>query len=168
MKNITVTLCLVVLFGISLTSCSNDEDGIYFDDTTQVLNAEIVDYSPLEKEILELVNIHRESLGLSTLTSLNIVSTVADTHTNYMIETGEISHDNFASRMNTLMKNAKAKSVGENVAYGYSSAQGAVNGWLNSDGHKKIIEDPDYTHFGISTERNSEGRNYFTHIFINK
>ena len=168
MKKTTLKLCFVVLFGIALISCSNDEDGIYFDDTLQTLNAETVVYSPLENEILDLINNHRENLGLSTLTTLNIVSSVANTHTDYMIETGEISHDNFSTRLNTLKANASAKSVGENVAYGYSSAQGVVNSWLNSEGHKKIIEDPNYTHFGISTERNTEGRNYFTHIFIDK
>jgi len=168
MKKTTLTLCIVVLFGITLTSCSNDEDGIYFEDTAQASVIEKANYSPLENEILDLVNTHRETLGLSKLTPLNIVSGVADTHTNYMIEIGEINHDNFSSRSKILKESAQAKSVGENVAYGYSSAQGVVNSWLNSPGHKKVIEGPNYTHFGISTESNNEGRNYFTHIFINK
>ena len=85
-----------------------------------------------------------------------------------MIETGTVSHDNFSKRSQTLMDQADAIAVGENVAYGYSSAQGVVNGWLNSSSHRKVIENPNYTHFGISTEVNTENRNYFTHIFIKK
>ncbi|MFZ3273609.1 MAG: CAP domain-containing protein, partial [Lutibacter sp.] len=89
-------------------------------------------------------------------------------HTDYMIEVGAISHDNFAERAQILMEQAGAKTVGENVAYGFSTAEGVVNGWLNSEGHRKIIENPDYTHFGISTDSNTENRNYFTNIFIKK
>jgi uncharacterized protein YkwD len=105
---------------------------------------------------------------MKALNSLDIVSGVADGHTNYMIEVGQINHDNFGERAQVLMKNAKAKTVAENVAYGYSTAQGALNGWLNSDAHRKVIENPNFTHFGISTKSDNNGRNYFTQIFINK
>lgn len=169
MKTPTLKICFIILFSFAFFSCSPDEDGIYFDDTsTNALKTSKTEYSVIEAEILSLVNTHRESLGLSELTPLSIVSNVADTHTNYMIETGKVSHDNFSERSQNLIENAKAKSVGENVAYGFSSAKGVVNGWLNSDGHRKIIENPNYTHFGISTESNNNGRNYFTHIFIDK
>jgi uncharacterized protein YkwD len=67
-----------------------------------------------------------------------------------------------------LQNNANAKKVGENVAYGYGTAEGVVNGWLNSPAHKKIIETEEYTHFGISTEKDSSNRNYFTQIFISR
>lgn len=168
MKSLTPKLIAVLILSIALFSCSNDEDGIYFDETSEVVVEENIQYSTIEIEILDLVNAHRQNLGLKTLKSLDIVSSVAEGHTNYMIETGQISHDNFAERSEALIKNAHAKAVGENVAYGYGSAEAVVNGWLNSEGHRKVIESTKYTHFGISTESNSEGRNYFTHMFINK
>ena len=56
----------------------------------------------------------------------------------------------------------------KNVAYGFNSSVGVVNAWLNSEGHRVIIENDNYTHFGISIEKNSEGRNYFTQMFIKK
>lgn len=160
---------LFVLFLLTtiLFSCAKKEDGVYFNANTEVINAK-VSYTAMESEIISLVNARRTSLGLNALSTLNIVSGVADGHTEYMIEVGVISHDNFAQRAQTLMNEAGAKTVGENVAYGYSSAEGVVNGWLNSEGHRKIIENPDYTHFGISTDSNSENRNYFTNIFIKK
>jgi len=164
MKTPALKLCLVLIFCFVLFSCSNDEEGIYFEDIAEVA----VEYSQMESEILDLVNKHRESKGLSELIPLNIISSVADSHTTYMIDEGAISHDNFPQRSQNLMSKANAKTVGENVAYGYGTAQGVVNGWLNSDGHRKVIENASYTHFGISTECNMEGRNYFTHIFIDK
>ena len=168
MKSLTPKLIAILILSIALFSCSNDEDGIYFDETSEMTVVEKTQYSTIELEILDLVNAHRQNMGLKTLTSLDVVSSVAEGHTNYMIEIGQISHDNFAKRSEALIKNANAKAVGENVAYGYGSAEAVVNGWLNSEGHRKVIESTKYTHFGISTECNSEGRNYFTHMFINK
>lgn len=168
MKTPYLKITLVAFFSFLLFSCSNEDDGIYFDASSEVLTSDAT-YSAIESEILDLVNQHRADIGLSDLKPLDIVSNTADDHTNYMIETGEISHDNFQKRSQILMEKANAKKVGENVAYGYSSAQGAVNGWLNSEGHKAIIENPKYTHFGISTEKcKTSGRNYFTQIFITK
>lgn len=167
MKTLAPKLFVLFLSISILFSCAKEDDGVYFNENSEVTNAKVV-YSSIESEIVSMVNAHRISLGLSTLNTLNIISGVADGHTDYMIEAGIISHDNFAQRAETLMTEAGAKTVGENVAYGYSTAEGVVKGWLNSDGHRKIIENPDYTHFGISMEISADNRNYFTNIFIKK
>ncbi|NLP59053.1 CAP domain-containing protein [Lutibacter sp. B1] len=157
-------LVYFVLVGILLTSCSKEDDGIYFDEIAEVE----VEYSAIELEIFDLINEYRESIGVKPLEALNIISSVAESHTEYMIEVGQINHDFFAERQENLVKKANAKAVGENVAYGYSTARGAVNGWLNSDAHRRLIEKPQYTHFGISTEQDSKGRNFFTQMFIER
>lgn len=167
MKPLTLKLSLLVFLSFVLFSCSKEEDGIYLNTSTEVINKNVT-YSKIESDILELVNAHRSSIGLTTLTKMDLVSGVSDGHTEYMIETGQISHDNFDERAQELMDKAGAKSVGENVAYGYTTAESVVKGWLNSPEHKAIIENPNYTHFGISTEANSEGRNFFTQMFIKK
>jgi uncharacterized protein YkwD len=167
MKPHILKLSLVVFLSFVLFSCSKEDDGIYLNTTTEVVNKNVT-YSKIENDILDLVNVHRTSLGLTTLTKLNVVSGVADGHTEYMIETGKISHDNFDERAQELMDKAGAKSVAENVAYGYTTAESVVNGWLNSPEHKAIIENPNFTHFGISTEANNDGRNFFTQMFIKK
>ncbi|WP_372746350.1 CAP domain-containing protein [Lutibacter sp.] len=168
MKSFFQPLLLVAIFSFVLFSCSQEDDGIYFTESVEEYDLDNVSYSELETEILTLVNNYRESIGLTSLSNLDIVSSVADGHTNYMIENGKVSHDNFDQRSQALMTNASAKSVAENVAYGYTTAQGVLDGWLNSASHKAVIENPNFTHFGISTETNASGRNYFTHIFIKK
>jgi uncharacterized protein YkwD len=85
-----------------------------------------------------------------------------------MAETGKVCHDNFAERHQKLVSTAQAKIVGENVGYGFTTAEGVVNAWLNSDEHRKLIEKTEYTHFGISTKKSVDGRNYFTQIFIER
>ena len=168
MKSLALNLLLLVFSGAILLSCAAEDDGIYFAETNDLGISTKVSYSDMESTILTLVNEHRKSLNLTELSPLNIISNIASAHTDYMINVGEISHDNFPQRAQNLIENVPAKSVGENVAYGYATAQGVVNGWLNSEEHKNIIENPDFTHFGISTNSNSEGRNYFTQIFIDK
>ena len=157
-----------VVFSFLMLSCSPEDDGIYFEQSANEVLVSKVSYSEMELDILDLVNIHRKSRNLSELIRLNVISSVAYGHTEYMINEGQASHDNFPQRSQNLKTNADAKTVGENVAFGFSTAQGVVNSWLKSSGHKKIIEDSNYTHFGISTDSDNEGRNYFTHIFISK
>ncbi len=157
-----LTSCMVLC--LLFNSCAPEDDGIYFDKAT----SENVEYSKIELDILELVNEYRISKGLNSLEQLNIISSVAEIHTTYMAEVGKVSHDNFQLRNEQLVKNAKAKLVGENVGFGYITADAVFQAWLASETHRQVIEKPSYTHFGISTEQNLEGRNFFTQIFIER
>lgn len=161
-----IKLPLLALFAVfALTSCTTDS----LDEKAETL--ELKSKTPktktIEVEILELINNHRLSLGLNTLTDMSLVKSVAFTHTDYMVDNDEVSHANFFERSNYLKQNAGAKSVSENVAYGYTSAESVVRAWLKSDGHKANIEG-DYTNFGLSAEENDEGKWYYTNIFIKK
>lgn len=156
-------LAIIVLF--SFTSCSTDsaED--------DALNAIEVPATPqaklIEIEIMELINAHRINIGLNPLQNHSTVKAVAFTHTDYMIEVDNVSHDNFFLRKQSLQANANANVVSENVAYGFSSAEAVVNAWLNSESHRDNIEG-DYTDFEVSAEQNSIGKWYFTNMFIKR
>ncbi len=147
-----------------------------FSCSTEELQSESIESSALvhtpatktiEIEILELINNHRLGMGLNSLNNLSIIKSVASTHTDYMVEINQVNHDNFYQRKNSLIQKAGAAKVSENVAYGYSTAQAVVNAWINSDSHRVNLEG-DYTDFDISAEQNSEGRWYYTNIFIKK
>jgi uncharacterized protein YkwD len=96
-----------------------------------------------------------------------VVKAVAFTHTDYMIQNDDISHDNFYQRKESLEMNAGANKVSENVAYGFSSPESLVNAWLNSPSHKETIEG-DFTDFDISAEQSENGKWYYTNIFIKR
>lgn len=167
MKLINLKHLALIVLSMALFSCANDDDGISFSNEAQSETTVIkVEYSPFELEILDIVNEHRKSIGINTLKTLDKATYKADDHTKYMIEIGEVSHDNFASRYAYLVENANAKSVAENIAYGYATAQSVVNAWLASEGHKHNIENPGLTHFGLSTDSDNDGRYYYTHIFV--
>ncbi|MCH4553336.1 CAP domain-containing protein [Aestuariibaculum lutulentum] len=158
-------LPFLALLAILTFSCTTDslEDQPLGEEFSLI----ILEDKSIEVEILELINDHRLSVGLSPLTDMSIVKSVAYTHTDYMVDNNEVSHANFFKRSEYLKANAGASKVSENVAYGYSSAESVVNAWLKSEGHRATIEG-DFTNFDISAEVNSEGKWYYTNIFIKK
>ncbi|WP_408023965.1 CAP domain-containing protein [Tenacibaculum sediminilitoris] len=140
-------------------SCSSNSDNL--DTLTSTSNS---DY---EIEILKLINQHRKSKELLEFEILEIIKSQTDEHTDYMIAQGKISHDNFNQRADYLKNKANAMTIAENVASGYSSAEAVVNGWLNSEGHRKNIEG-NYSHFNLTAKKNKNGSWYYTNIFIRK
>ncbi|MGK0430857.1 MAG: hypothetical protein ACJARX_002537 [Psychroserpens sp.] len=158
-----IYLPLMALVALLSFSCSSEEfpsetiDSMSLPATPAAKNIEI--------EILELINAHRINEGLMPLNNHNTIKAVAYTHTDYMVEVDNVSHDNFFQRKNSLIDNANAFKVSENVAYAYSTAQSVVNAWLNSEGHRENIEG-DFTDFDISAEQNEDGKWYFTNIFV--
>lgn len=160
----TTYLSMVALLAMLTFSCASD-------DFQESLDQSVLEKAPpakeIELEILELINSYRISENLSPLNNLSIIKSVAFTHTDYMVSVNQVSHDNFYKRKTSLVENVSATKVTENVAYAYSSAQSVVNAWLDSPGHRANIEG-DFTDFEISAEMNSEGKWFFTNIFIKR
>lgn len=158
-------LPMMALLAVLSFSCSSDEFHEDKIDQTQLKNAPAA--KVIELEILELINNYRIEAELAPLNNLSIIKSVASTHTDYMVSVNQVNHDNFFQRKSSLVQNASATKVTENVAYAYSTAESVVNAWLRSPGHKANIEG-DFTDFDISAEKNSEGKWYFTNIFIKR
>lgn len=120
----------------------------------------------IESEIITLVNQHRVSIGLNALATAGIISQQAKLHSTNMAR-GRVGfgHDDFKHRTSAISKEMGGLSFSENVAYGHTSAQAAVNSWLNSAGHKNNIEG-DFTHLGVGVAQSSNGTLYFTQIFV--
>jgi len=158
-------LPLIALLALFAFSCSTES----VDDDAEQIQIDAISIEPksIEIEALELINEYRLSKGLNALEDMSIVKSVAYSHTDYMLENNEISHDYFFKRSEYLKSNTGADRVSENVAYGYSTAKTLVNAWLDSDGHRANIEG-DFTNFDISAEQNENGRWYYTNIFIKK
>ena len=143
-------MALLALLSFSCSTDAIDEDKIDAMSSTYVPQAKTV-----EVEILELINSHRINMGLTPLNGMSAIKGQA------------YGHANFYQRKNNLINNAGAISVAENVAYAFSTPESVVNAWLNSEGHKHVIEG-DYTNFDISAEMDEDGKWYYTNIFIKK
>ena len=165
MKVFKMLPILAMIAALTFTSCSTE--GIPEQETSSLNIEAAPPTKDIEIQILNLINQHRADIGLNSLNNHNVIKSVAFTHTDYMIEVDNVSHDNFFQRKNSLEANANAIRVSENVAYAFSSAQSVVNAWLNSEGHRANIEG-DFTDFDISAEQNADGDWYFTNIFIKR
>jgi len=155
----------LALFSIVLTSCTPPpiEEGAFFESNEALLQSATM----VEIELLELVNSHRENLGLSILENNAEAYESANEHNAYMIAQGKISHDRFDSRASNLANETGAILIKENVAKSYVTAEKALNGWLNSPSHKSTIEG-DFTHTGVGVIADEEGKLYFTQLFFKK
>jgi uncharacterized protein YkwD len=166
--NLLKTGLLAMAFICLATSCQKDE-GVVSEEANYSIDLNLANETDwvMANEILRLVNEHRTSIGLSEIKKdQEYASAYAVEHTQYMIELEQVNHDNFNIRSSAL-KDRGAQMVGENVAYGYNTAEAVVNAWLMSDGHKKIIEGT-YTHSGFGVMQSNEGRFYFTQLFYRK
>lgn len=146
-------------------SCSSDASTT---PTSRVSSETKTDYSYNISEIqtMDLINNYRLRIGLNSLQKINYISLKSEEHDNYMITNNVVNHDDFVARSEDIMKVVGAKTVGENIAYNYSTSQAAFDAWLASSGHKANIEG-DFTHFGISIRINpTNGTKYYTNIFV--
>lgn len=159
---------LSLVFLLVVTSCQKDE-GFTEDQANYSIDLNLANETDwqMADQILELINAHRATLGLPAIKKdQQHASAYAVDHTHHMIEMAQINHDNFSIRSQAL-KNNGAITVGENVAYGYSTAETVVGAWLNSQGHKDVIEG-NYTHSGFGIMKGSNGGYYFTQLFYRK
>jgi uncharacterized protein YkwD len=163
MKSKLVLASLLVISLFALNSCTTDSA----ESNTSFESKIVVDYSYTNAEIetMNLINNYRVSQGLNPLEKINHISHKSEEHDNYMIVNNATSHDNFVARSENIMQVLGAKTVGENVASGFSTAQAAFDAWLASPGHKENIVG-NYTHFGVAIRENATtGRKYYTNIF---
>ncbi|WP_245603229.1 CAP domain-containing protein [Maribacter antarcticus] len=146
-----------VLFVFIFGSCSTEPT----DDTPNITATNVVG---LEQEVLDIVNSHRSALETNTLIFSAIAYEYANTHTDYMINKGSLSHDNFSSRASSIASKVEVQMVAENVAKDYSTAQDAFIGWYESTNHKKTMEG-DFTHTAVSVKEDEDGNFYYTQLF---
>lgn len=147
-----------------LLSCSRSDLG---EEDIAEIGVATISYSTLELEVLERVNLYRSEKQLPRLYLLDAISEQAKTHNRHMVSKREVCHHFFGSRYLALKEGAGAVAVGENVGFGYHSAEAVVKAWTKSQAHEKNISG-NYTHFGISITAGEEGKFYFTNIFIRK
>ncbi len=154
---IRLLYALLVLFVLVASSCSKEP----VENTDIPVSANAV---AIEQELLGMVNDHRSSLGYNALQYSSVAYEYANTHTDYMISKGTISHDNFSARASSLSSRTDAEYVAENVARNYDSAAEALASWLAGSSHRKTMEG-EFSHTAVSVKKDAAGNYYFTQLF---
>lgn len=107
-------------------------------------------YRAFETELIQEINKHRKSLNLSELVLADYISHKCLEHNKYMHTQGKSSHDNFQDRAEKIKYNLDCSVVGENVAFNFSTPKATLYAWLQSPGHKKNLDNPDWYIMGVS------------------
>lgn len=105
----------------------------------------------LAAQVVELVNQERAKEGLAPLQTLPAITAAAQ------VRVQELAVDRSHIRPNgldgtTAMDDAGVHSSmsGENLAFGFTTAEGPMNWWMNSPIHRMNILMPQYTHIGVA------------------
>lgn len=126
-------------------------------------------FSAYQKEVVDLVNIERSKAGLNPLTLDSSVSNVATKKSQDMIDNNYFSHNSptYGSPFDMLKKfGISYKTAGENIAMGQKTPKEVVNAWMNSEGHRKNILNPNFSKIGVGVAQKSSGSIYWTQIFV--
>ncbi|EIT86741.1 Cysteine-rich secretory protein family [Fictibacillus macauensis ZFHKF-1] len=114
--------------------------------TTEATNASQI------QQVVDLTNAERRKNGLKELTLDRQLTQMAQAKANDMDRNNYFSHNSptKGSPFNQ-MKNSGVdyNQAAENIATGQNTPSDAVNDWMNSEGHRKNILNPDYTHIGV-------------------
>jgi uncharacterized protein YkwD len=126
--------------------------------------------SPVEQAIVDLTNLERTREGLSTLRMEPRLSRAAQLQAEQMARTGRLDHvlaDAQYPRPEDRLAAAGYpwQAYAENLAFGYSDARTAVEGWMNSPGHRANIVGTAYTEIGAGHAFDASGRPYYAEVF---
>ena len=140
------------------------------DSTTPSQTENINGLTADEQEVFNLVNAKRTATGLAALSIDAEVQKVARDKAQDMVDNNYFSHTSpiYGSPFD-MMKSygIKYKAAGENIA-GNSSNSGAVNAWMNSEGHKANILSNNYNYTGIGVVSSPKYGKIYVQMFIGK
>ncbi|QPC46224.1 CAP domain-containing protein [Mangrovibacillus cuniculi] len=119
-----------------------------------------------EKQVLSITNAMRHKFNLNSLEWDDETSEVAFKHSEDMALNNFFDHEspNSGDLGDRLAEgNIFFNAAGENIAAHYLDAPAAMEGWLNSEGHRKTMLEPDFTHLGVGVYEK-----YYTQNFLEK
>ncbi|MFH8800755.1 CAP domain-containing protein [Streptomyces sp. NPDC017936] len=116
-------------------------------------------------KVVALVNSERSKAGCSALTVNAKLTTAAQSHSADMASHKTMSHtgsDGSDPGQRITRAGYNWSTYGENVAYGYSTPEQVMAGWMSSPGHKKNILNCGFKEIGVGL---AQPGNYWTQDF---
>ncbi|MFI7243130.1 CAP domain-containing protein [Streptomyces qinglanensis] len=121
--------------------------------------------SGLQDQIVALVNKERAKAGCKRLTVNAKLTKAAQAHSEDMAAHKNMSHtgsDGSSPGDRVERAGYSWSTYGENVAYGYSSPESVMEGWMNSSGHRANILNCDFEEIGVG---HAQPGHYWTQDF---
>lgn len=122
--------------------------------------------SAYEAQVVALVNSERARYGLSALVSDDGAVSVAHIRAKEIVQSFSHTRPDGRSCFSAAADMGVAyRAAGENIAYGYATPQEVVDGWMNSEGHRKNILSSSFTEIGVGCYEYN-GVLYWSQFFI--
>lgn len=122
-----------------------------------------------EQEVVRLVNVERANFSYEPLNHNDNLSNIARAKSQDMVDNNYFSHTSptYGSPFD-MMKSfgINYTYAGENIAMGQTTPAAVVKSWMNSEGHRKNILNPNFTDLGVGLAKNNSGTSYWTQMFI--
>lgn len=117
-------------------------------------------------QVVKLVNKERTSRGLSSLKVDKNIKSAALVRAKETEVSFAHTRPN-GSSFSTALKEQEVSFMGsgENIAWGQKSPEDVMKAWMNSEGHRANILNPQFTKIGVGYYQNSKGTNYWTQLF---
>ena len=116
---------------------------------------------------MELVNQERKKQGLKLLTIDKSVEAAAQVRAKEIEKSFSHTRPSGKSFSTVLTENGiKFRGSGENIAWGQSTPQEVMRGWMNSSGHRADILNANFTKIGVGYYVGANGRKHWTQLFI--
>jgi uncharacterized protein YkwD/V8-like Glu-specific endopeptidase len=125
-------------------------------------------FNAMEQQVFDLLNQQRAANGAGAVKCDPLAVKVARAHSQDMCDQHYFSHTSLDGRSPWDRLRAGGvtfSAAGENIAYGYASAQSVTNGWMNSSGHRQNMLNPSWTRVGIGYVA-CGGKPYWTEDFM--
>lgn len=119
----------------------------------------------MSQQVVNLTNSERAKAGLGPVTVDSALVAAAQGHSNDQAARNTMTHtgSNGSSAMARMQAAGFNGSIfGENVAYGYRTADTVMNGWMNSSGHRANILNGRFTKIGVAIATGGNGSLYWT------
>lgn len=117
--------------------------------------------------VLEYTNQIRQAAGVGNLSLDSKLSEAADVRAQEIVQSfAHTRPDGTPFYTIAQSMGISYSTIGENIAYGYSSASSVVEGWKNSPGHYKNMVDTQFNKLGVGVYV-QKGTYYWVQLFTN-
>lgn len=121
----------------------------------------------LEVQAIHETNAYRKKNNVGKLEVDTFMCRLAREHSEAMANgTTPFGHDGFDERVKRIREKSGSGWTGENVFYASYEADGAdaVNSWINSEGHRRNMVNPEYDYIGLGMATGPMGT-FYTQLF---
>lgn len=139
--------------------------GEHFSRTT----AGLADLEAVRAAVLERVNRARRQGGLAPLKPNERLDRAAQRHAQDMFERAYFQHESpegATMRDRIEATGYRARIVGENLAFGQTSAEEVVDGWLKSPGHRRNILENKFREMGLGIALGRDGKGRYRVVWV--